>query len=82
MIDVPTDNGPFTSDASVTPAGNDASATNDAAMLSEGIRIYLANETNKRAFKKDHIPKIRVHVFKYTPQRTTKKAALLDELKK
>ena len=65
-----------------TSSINDAPDTNNAALLSEGIRIYLANETHKRAFKKNHITVILVHIFKYTPQRIAKKAELLDELKK
>ena len=44
--------------------------------------MYLANETIKRALKKDHILAILVHVFKCTPQRTAKKAESLNELKK
>ena len=44
--------------------------------------MYLTNETKKRAFKKDHAIAILLHVFKYTPKRTAKKAELLDELEK
>ena len=70
------------SDFVPTPAVNDAPDTNDVALLSEEICVYLANDTHKRAFKKDRITMMRVYVFKYTPQCTANKVELLDKLKK
>ena len=50
-INAPTDNGPPIGNIVAIPAVNDAPAFNYAAILSERICMYLANETNKRAFK-------------------------------
>ena len=46
-IDTPTDNGPPIGNIVAIPAVNDAPAFNYAAILSERICMYLANETNK-----------------------------------
>ena len=71
----PSANGQTTSEVETATAVNDNSN-----FVADGIRMYLANETKKRAFSKDHIKAILVSVFKHTPARTAKKTELLDEL--
>lgn len=82
----PTANGQTTAEvetATSANGANDSSIANDAStIVSDGICMYLANETKKRAFTKDHIAAILVNVFNHIPARTTKKAEMLDELNK
>ena len=82
----PTANGQTTAEvetATSANGANDSSIANDAStIVSDGICMYLANETKKRAFTKDHIAAILVNVFNHIPARTTKKAEMLDEINK